>query len=508
MSLYGLKDETIEHLIRGLRSGDLSEHTEKDISMFHEAFSKQLEANQKDEDVHYGQWLSGVKTDFGFRKHVLNHAIADWDRTATGVDVTDEKLASYDDIITRSFSDNGIPSTTTARQRASFMENYITLMKTPYDFDNNVLDRDRAVYETRHYFSDELFFESEFGNRENYMSLLTHRKGAEMTALNDMRDTIYTRDQAHEAHQVLNMHDGSLSDAFGYKDSKLKALLVFHELTETGLTTDDRHIYNDAKLVHETYPDLVESIDAFKDAVRLETRIVDAQFTIDSHELVSEYGINDLKESDIVAADWNGYIPKLNQDMSFNGGLLYNDPLPNETSAVTTEMLVGNVVNESAEILQEKNDVLRTVWSVKDFVSYKERAEDTFGRELQPDELVDNLLPTSLTGYDVLAEVMTRKVVADADAIYGQVEMINSYADDYYMKMNYSDKEDTVLRGNQAQIIDQYGEQTWSTSQFSQSFDESVSDKSSEPVPKEQTVKRVDDSPKPVDNDDDYDLDF
>lgn len=500
MSMYGLKEETIEGFIRGMRSGDLSEHTDRDISLFHEAFSKQLEQNQKDEDVHYGQWLSGVKTDFGFRKQVLNHAIGDWDRSSTGVDVTDEKLAFYDDIIARSFSENGIPSTTTAKQREVFMTNYINLVKTPYDFDNNELDRDRALYETRHYFSDELFFESEFGNRENYMSLLTHRKGAEMTALNDMRESIYTRDQAHEAHQVLNVYDGSLSDAFGYKDSKLKALIVFHELDETGLTTKDRALYRDADIVHETYPELVEAIDAFKDSVRLETSIVDAQFTIDSHDLVSEHNIADLKSSDIVVADWNGYVPKLNQNMSFNGELLYSDPLPNESSAVTTEMLVGNVVNESAEILQEKQDVLRKVWSVKDFVEYKERAEDTFGRSLQPDELVDNLLPTNLTGYDVLAEAMQRKIIADADAIYGQVDMINEYADDYYFKNNYSDKEQTVLRGNKDQIIELYGESTWLSSQFSESFEDvsSVQEVESTPVEPDKTI----------DTEDDYDLDF
>lgn len=473
MGIYGIDEKQVHGLIKGIMSGDVSDFSERELNLFHESFSEQLKANVKDEDIPYGKWLSGVKSDFDFRKKVLNEAIAGWDSRLNGTNISDVSVGIYDDFIDNAFGDNGRPSTTTAEQRESFMSNYIKHIKAPFDYDNNALDTNYALYETRHFFSDERFFESEFGNKEDYMRMLTYRKVDEISAIHDMRDNIYTKESVHDAHRTVNKHEGFLDNAFSYSDSKLKALLVFYELEGTELTADDRGLLSNQQAIHDKYPSLVESIHDYREAVREETSVVDAQFTIDSYEMVSDAGIDKFKDQAIEVVDWNSYIPKLGQELSVDGPL-FSDPLPDETSAVTTEMLVGNVVNESAEILQEKHDAFRKVWSVRDFVNYKDQAQELFGRDLDPDELVDNLLPTNLTAYEVLGATMAYKILADADVIHNAVEMIDGYADQYYLDNQASEIESLILNGKKEDIVGIYGQAVWDSSKLSENFVEPV----------------------------------
>ena len=497
----GLSKEQVIGMIRGINSGNLSQLSERDISVFHQSFSEQLERNRKNEDVLFGEWVSGAKTDFGFRKQVLNHAIANWDKVTTGTPVDADGLSVYDEYIAEAFSQDGRPTRTTAEQRAHFMMSYIEHVSSKYDFANNKLDTDRAKFEVRHYFSDDMFFESKFGHKETYMNLLTHRKSAEISAINDMRDNIYTKEQARDAAKLINNHEGFLEDAFTYKDSKFKAMLVFYELEDTELSSDDKHILNNATKIQEKYPDLLKSVHDYREAVRVETSIVDAQFTVDSYELVSEFGVAQFKDSDIDVTDWNGYIPKLNYETSLNEGLLFSEPLPDATSAVTTEMLIGNVVNDSAEALQEKHDMLSNTWSVRDFVNYRDQAQQIFERHLEPEELIEYMMPMNLSAYDVLEGGMTRKVVHDADTIHALTESLDSEADRYYGDHTMVAYERDVLFGSSEDIKNIFGNDVWNASKLSQTFDE----------PRDYDLPTNDlevDTPVEVEDEDEWDLEL
>lgn len=485
----------VEGLLNGIYENDSAtvNHEDQMSRMFYEKFEDQLEANKSNDEA--GSWLDGVVSDYDFRNKVLNTALYEWDSVLTGVENTPEQMSVYDEVISDTFSSNGNPMGSSAVNREQFMKNYVTLLKSPIEYNDNPIDRDHALAEVKGAFSDEVFFEENFGDKETYTSLLTHRRRAELAKMEDLRDNVYSKDLAKDASRSMaDYTKGSSNDTVEYQRSKMSATLVFSELEDLEINTYDERELGDIREEDSKYAELMNNLKEYHESVSEESEYINNKFIVESQGLLSKSSVKDLDENDFSIPNWNGFIPATKDGDYADGFSLYSRPLPPEDSPVTVEMTIGEQVNKAAERLQSKDDQLSNMWSVKDFVDFKEQANVLLSRDLDPYELTERALPISLNAHDVSDARIIDSCKMDIDTLYGSVDLIDSEAERHYMTKALDSRDLTLLHGGKEDIIALYGESTWSKSEFSENYSEPESaynrDAMSKPSPEDDFESR------------------